>query len=455
MSTDEIRKRIELQRFDPMPIAIWLCRQFGVSDLWQIDPLQGRMETWRLMSPEMTTLVEVGSIVNAEKPVPNMSFELRNADQVAPRHGDESQRVQCLLAPNSDTCKWFRSPVPPQGGGGGGYDMDRVCIYGVQSIHTWSNLPITVDVRLNWLHSGLQRMYGYDRIARAYAIAGGGTLGANMEVSATAREGHDVRVFHLNMSSAGYLNGEFVATNALVNDSNLKNGIIELPADVCDASHLPVYRGPPPCPSYLIPKSEDKEEADRLRVLTENKWKNDFEQQIKDGKMRPTRTFYAIPVNHVLAWPLRDPSYLSQYKMHVETLQFRPPADNSLGLSAEQPILLYFLLADGYMPDLIRYYRETIMCGVDMRPLHHAGFEFVPRTERTQYGNDIPEHVKRVQGVISVRAYLTYRVPPKLTPEEQAQLIPTLSPGFPSCSQWVSDKQRVDAALKAYEEKNT
>jgi hypothetical protein len=256
------------------------------------------------------------------------------------------------------------------------------------------------------------------------------------------------------MSPVGFLNGEFVATNALVHESNLKNGIIELPAEVCDASHLPVYRGVPPCPSHYIPKSDNPEEAERLRTLTENKWKADFEQQIKDGKMRPTRAFYAIPVNHVLAWPLRDPSYLSQYKMHVETLQFRPPTDNPLGLSSEQPILLYFLLADGYMPNLINHYRETIMCGVDMRPLHEAGFDFVPRTERTQYGADIPEHVKRVQGVMSVRAFLTYRVAPKLNAEELAGLIPTLSPGFPSCSQWVSERQRVDAALKAYEETN-
>jgi hypothetical protein len=264
---------------------------------------------------------------------------------------------------------------------------------------------------------------------------GGAIAGAYMRFGATTKEGADVEAVPVREEiDHGFLNRFAAATLALVNESNLRNGIIEIPYDVCVAAGLPVYRGPPPPPSdwqgdpQVWVERWERDTADRHRI----------------------RCFYAVPVNHVLAWPLRNEQYAIRRRLPSLRFQFVPPAQAGMGA---EPVLLYYLLADLHMNGVESEFRRVWMGKVDMRPLSSLSFDLIPECNRAQYPN-ISAETEAVAGVATVRSYITYLAPePGLTAEVISQLIPTLCPGFPEPGGWIPYDPEELTALQMAEQK--
>lgn len=395
-------------------LAIFFCKLFRVNDVWQINPRQGRRETWSLMSELQTLGVEVGSVMHAPStPIRTFQFHL---DQKP-----EEQAVRCPLAGDTPLCRFLNQPKG---------DTEHMALINVTTRGVWGNLPINMAVRFPFYHvaEGGKRAE-LDRLMHE----AGAISGAYMDFAATPKDGRDVLHVPLQEQPGyGFLNRQAVATLALVNEDNLRNGIIPIPYEVCVAARLPVFRGPPPPPSHM----EDKVEIWNEHWLKANADKHRIQM------------FYAVPINHVLSWAMRNEAYATKKRLPFLRFQFVPPPHAGMG---KDPVLLYFLVADFHMDGLINEFRSVWLNKIDMRPLQSLSFDLIPETNRALYPQ-IAKETELVAGVCMVRSYLTYMTPePGLTPQMLAELIPTLSGGFPEPGAWVPYDPDEVAAIQRLE----
>jgi hypothetical protein len=233
---------------------------------------------------------------------------------------------------------------------------------------------------------------------------------------------------------------------------------------VCLEANLPVFRGVPDPPEmFLVHALEamtlgkdghtkavlSEEQKMEARQHLSQKFKQNWEANADpNGRMN---TFFAIPINHLLAWCLHSEDYALQHGYRAEQFRFIPPPNNE-GIPQE-PIVLYYLIGDVMFHKLVAEFKRVWMNNVDMRPLTSMAFEFLPQLDRTRYPQ-IPKDVKTVQGVMSLRSYVTYLVPPKLNRDTIDALAPTLVPGFPSCHQWGLDEIAQQMAIERHLETN-
>lgn len=392
-------------------LARFFCERFRVVDVWQINPRQGRTEAWTLMGAPRTLGVEVGSVNNGGgEEIKTFRFRL-SSEQA----DSEAQKVVCQLVP-SPLCRFLG---PPKG------DLQHICLFNVITRGVWCNLPIEMAARFPFypIGDGGQREALDKLMGEAGAVAG-----AYMRFASTAKDGADVETIPVREEiDHGFLNRFAAATLALVTDRNLRNGIMPIPYDVCVAAGLPVFRGPPPPPSQF--------EGDAQT------W-NEHWLRVTEGQHR-IQCFYALPVNHVLAWALRDEEYAARKRLPSLRFQFVPPAHAGMGAD---PVLLYYLVADLHMQQMEEEFRRVWMGKVDMRPLSALSWELIPNCNGAHYPA-IPKDTEAIVGVAMLRSYLTYLAPePGLTEDAIAELIPTLCPGFPEPSAWIPyDREEMTA----------
>jgi len=393
-------------------LARYLCIYFRVTDVWKIDPRQGRVEAWTLMIEgagqgaavgikPRTLAVEVGSVLQMDaKSIETFKFAI---------DGDPLQQVvRCPLVNNTPRCRFLS---PPRG------DLEHVCLLNVVTRNVWCSTPVSMAARFPFYPVGDK---GKREALDKLQLEGGAVPGPYMQFGATPKDGADVDKVPVEESLVhGFLNRFYVATMALVNDSNLRNGVVPIPYAECLAAGLPVFKGPPPPPSDY--------EGD---VETWNR--NWLEHTAKEHRIQ---CFYAIPVNHVLAWGLRNEAYATRRKLPSLRFQFIPPAHAGMG---SNPVLLYFLVADLHFDFLVREVQQYWIGNVDVRPLASLSFELYPVCARSANPN-VPANIDTVGGVAALRSYLTYLAPDvgAVKPEEIPNLIPTLCPGFPEPDGWV------------------
>ena len=386
-----------------LALARFFCEHFRVTDVWKINPRQGRTEAWTLMGAPRTLGIEVGSVHVQGQEICPMRFRLSSESADA-----EAQCVRLPVVP-SQTCRLLGN-TPPQG------DLEHICLFNVITRGMWSNLPISLAVRFPFypIADGGQREALDKLMGEAGAVAG-----AYMRITPTAKEGADVEAVPVReQTDHGFLNRFAAATLALVTERNIRNGIVPIPYEACVVAGLPVFRGPPPPPSEWPHDAQS--------------WNERWLEATKD--QHRIQCFYAVPVNHVLAWALRDEQYAARRRLPSLRFQFVPPPHAGMGT---EPVLLYYLVADLHMLALEDEFKRVWMGKVDMRPLSTLRWEFVPDCNRAHYPS-IPAEMEAVQGVAMIRSYLTYLAPePGLNEDAIAQLIPTLCPGFPEPASWI------------------
>lgn len=447
-------EKLSAPQFDPRPVQEFICRAKKVPNLTTLanrpNGVFGHMsDAWSLMTAR-TIGVEVGS-VKRPNGASQCVFEFRMGE------GDRlSQAVHCPLIADSPTCRFLDDPqvprdkqwVNPASGQPIPGDLERISLYSCVVRHRWSSFPMHIDVRMGGQRNlkGVNAVQQQDELDRIYKAAGA-LEGGFMSITKTDGEG--IEVDNTPVSSVGTTHAPFVRTMALIDRSNIENGILCIPRDVCLAARLPIFKGTPePTEDELLAilsrlQLEDSAEGrQKLRDLKVEKWQEDRQK----FKGKDISCYYAVPVMHVLAWCLHSEDYCQQHQIFREMLRFVPH-------EGADPVALYFLVNDVQYHSMLQSFFDDIegpAGKIDVRPLSEVSFEFVPYTDAARYPNELQEG-QSIKGVVALRAHLTYMMPPQgLTAQVKATLAPTLAPGFISSAVHVDDEAMREMALERH-----
>jgi hypothetical protein len=175
--------------------------------------------------------------------------------------------------------------------------------------------------------------------------------------------------------------------------------------------------------------------SDDRKVRFQSKWMAEAEKR----NMFPISHYYAVPINHVLAWGLQSKEYATLHRVDREEFYFTPATSSTekiKGPLGAGDILLYYLVSNVSMKALRADFAQHWMGKVDQRPLNSMGFDVVPLTGARRYPG-LPLDTQHVTvDTLMVRSTFSYMVAPKLSRAQVANLAPTLSPTFPACRDW-------------------
>lgn len=413
-------------------IERFLCAHHGVASLADMTPFGKRVDCWRVMAPvtlAVETKVPAGQVFHLKTPAESNAVSIRLGDTV------NAKRLDSHLPPPALAFKHPQTKQPIE------VDLDHVYPFSVITRHVRSNVPIPVAVRLNFYHQSLNKLEKQEEHDELLAI-GGAIKGAYTSVSATPAYGEDVEVAGLKRRQFSYCNEFFVSTMALVNEDNLKHGIVKIPPEICKEAGLLIFQGVPEPPKDW----EDAELAEGLGAMDISeddrsaKFKAKWTAEAEKRKMFPICHYYAVPINHVLAWGLHSKEYAASHKVSREEFYFTPPLpkDKSLpkGPLGAGDILLYYLVSDVSMKAMHEDFQEHWIGKVDCRPLNDMGIDMIPMTGARRYPGLPPDTEQVTVDTLMVRSTFAYMVAPKLSREQIANLAPTLCPTFPSCRDW-------------------
>jgi len=410
------------ERFDYMPIATFLCHQHKVSDVRFINPFPNMVHAHTI--PRKTVLGV------------NLNAQIRDANHT----------VTCLL----DQTTWKGPALPkepffhPVTGLAMDHDVNEkgVCIFNITCRHYKMSAPedSLVAVRLNFYNKHTSELQETKKMDQMFAAAGA-VRGGFAYLSPTT--GKDINEIPMPQIPFGYQNDHFTKTFMMVDDTNLMNGIITIPHDVCVSARLPVWKGVPPEPDerMLINILKSLKIADPIKEQEQRaefvqKYQSDFMEAHKNDKK--STFFYAVPRKHVLAWAYASEAYMAQFDFKVEYFRF-------IHADTKKTKLLYYLVPNAPFEESLKFFKESFLGKIDRHPLKDIGFEFVPVSLPPNSGANI-----------EFRSFFTYYSIPYLNPQTIRCLAPTLCKGFPLCHNWSEDEMAMQlAAERANEERES
>lgn len=410
-------------------IERFLCVYHGVTDLSKMTPFGQRVSCWQVMRPVTLTVetqVPKGHVFQLKGPAEAQKVSV---------HLNEAKRLDSHLPTPKLAFKKPGTQDPME------VDLDRVYPFSVITRHVRSNVPIPVAIRLNFYHQHLNVLEKQEEHDELLAI-GGAIKGAFTSVSATPPYGEDVEVASLKRRQFSYCNEFFVSTMALINEDNLYHGIVKIPPDVCKTAGLRIFEGiPEPPDDWVIADALEMMDIskDERSAQFKAKWVEEAEKQ----KMFAISHYYAVPINHVLAWGLQTKEYAAAHKVDREEFYFTPPPTQGggggvkpKGFLGAGDILLYYLVSDVSMKAMREDFDKHWVGKTDQRSLNSMGFDMIPMTGAKRYPG-LPQDTESVTvDTLVVRSTFSYMVAPKLSRAQVANLAPTLSPTFPSCRDW-------------------
>lgn len=429
------------QRFNWRNVKAFLCRYHGVTDPSEIRPYGGMPDAHSFMRP--VQLCVESTLTDAQ-----FSF-----DRTA-----EEQCVSRAIVPSADALPRVKAKRPDTGAELAD-DINRVYVFSIITRHVKSTVPIHVAVRLNFYHASLP-----DTVRERDAInaAAGGIRGEYTTIEGcTNAAGIDLAVAPLPRLDFGTSNEFCVATMALIDETNLMNGIVPIPHEVCELLGLPVYKehGWEP---VLTPEALEQElrKVDRFdspeqRAEAIGYIRAAFNARVAQlgaaraaavAAQKTVSSYVAVPANHVLAWGLCSADFAVEHELPVTPFEF---------VHKGIAVLLYFLVDNVSFARITKLVREAWMSKIDARPLSSVAFEFLPKVasgaDRARMYPDVPAEVREVRGSIAMRSYISYQVAPVLSAVQRAQLAPVRHPKFPPSGRFVrgpGGAAEIDAAVR-------
>jgi hypothetical protein len=421
--------------FNWLELAKFFCTFHRVSDVCHIHLYGvGAVEGWTLSKPNTIGVeYKISGQFNMEKPA-------------------EEQVVKMLLPQAKHLYKsaqpkeLFVNPITKQSMES---DLENVSFFQVACRAYSSTLPIPVVVRMNWEHTSQSSLEGTS-VADDIFAAGGAVRGGFVLLEPT-EDGKEEPLQSLPMPELdhGYQNSVFAQTFAYINETNMRNGIVEIPTEVCRAANLPVWNGvPAPSEEFILQqfqslKIEDpaSEKAQNVREEVVQQYGEQYMDQFTEENSKKITHYYALPVNHVLAWGYSSDDYRSERGHRVYRFTYRGKKDSD-------PTVLYYLVPNPLMEHLLEEATDVWLNKVDRRPLDSVGMEFIPHVT-PKY-----EKVTSKTGTVSLRTYYSYVSGPALQQETINKLAPTMSPDFFPCQFWNRQDMARKAALEAFERQN-
>jgi len=301
------------------------------------------------------------------------------------------------------------------------HDLNNAMIVNANTRHCkfLCDKKVNIQVRLNFDHEPWAKLQGTDEHDKLTEDAGG-VKRAFLMISPTGSEGKDLTNVPLVELNFGYTNSEFTRTMALINETNLRNGIIEIPNQVCVDAGLNVFgrRKLPELSDQELEKmisgmnlENKEEEKQRIR-------QQDLQAKYDQFKDVPKiQTFFAVPHNHIIAWGYQSREYAQQHNHNFEVFVCN--------------YFKYFLIPDIYFHATFKSILEFWVGKVDKRPITSVGFELIP---------DLPKG-ESVKASIELQSYFHYwTVPSGLSSDNINKLAPMLSPEFLPCDNWSMDE---------------
>ena len=380
-------------------LANYFCKLHGVSDVPQIVPFRGAVAAWQI--PRETKLATNMVRKNVEV---NLGSPQKLPLTFTPDAWLNDPQPKEKFAPNVDTI------------------LDMVCIYDISAKHYEITHPIPWQLKLNYYHEGHAKFEDtkqQDKIFAAASAIGEAAI-FNMMPGKS-----DINVPALISQDSGYLNAGYVRTFALINETNLKNGVIHIPQDVCIKAKLPVFTGDFYPHEALVEESITTnlcKKGSKEYAMKRDKFRDWFKAQREQeyANVPRIKSFYAIPASHVLAWGYASQKYLAHTGQRAEQFGYYN--------EGKQFVVVYYLVADLFYESNLRALKETLMGKVDVRPLTSAGFDLIPITNSPFV--EIPPEAKVATGDISLQAFVSFFSMPAMPADYVSALAPELSPDF-------------------------
>jgi hypothetical protein len=437
-------EKLKDEKFDWLTVADFLCRHFNVRDVPFIDPfVKHRVNAW-----EVLNVTVLGAEINKDlsfyiDPTKKMDFD---GQAVNVGLGEENvvnlltdpQPRQPFIHPNTG------KPMPS--------DLENVYIYSIACRKYSHNLPVSIAPRLNYYPRGmseLQEMQERDGIIKAAGGIGGGFT----QLEPTNGESRDLQTVPMPELSFAYQNRYFVRTWSLIDETNIRNGLVVIPPEVCARAGLPLQKTSKiEAPEDLIltqfkmMKIEDitSEEANKVRQEVNDRHREDVLKGLKN--VEPIEFYYAVPINHVLAWGYTSEDYMMERKHCAYKFKYVPPVEENGKNPIPDPIVLFFLVPNTLIEANIKSALEYMVKKSDKQSIKRVGFEFMPNPTKAQ----LPSEPTPCQGQLMLRTYISYYSGPKLQPATIANLAPTTCPNFPLCREWSREELAKNQAIEQY-----
>lgn len=396
-------------------ISQFLCTHHGVANIWDFIPFGNRYLAFEMLRPVTLTV---------ESTLHNVVFSPNDPPETQvitlPVVNDPARGTRFLDSAEPAPGRRFKHPETEQPMP---LDFDRVFPYSVVTRHLASSVPWPVAMRLNFYHQGkelLERRAEHD----AMMAAGGAIRGAYVTINPTGAGGQDVEVAAMPYEPFAFRNDFFTGTMALVNESNLQNGVVTIPPNVCIQAGLPVFQG------RIIDTL-----ADAMMDMSISETEQKLMETAKKRELKPISDWRAIPINHVLAWGMQSNEFARERGLRVYPFSYSPNVPPDKDGKRPDDITLYYLIDNVAYAQLLEYFRVAWMDKVDARPLSSIAFELLPiqAQELQRRQGQVPDIAC---GNLKVQSSISYMVAPKLSKEQIAVLAPALYPEFPSCRQW-------------------
>lgn len=406
-------------KFDYLKLATFFCRVTNKRDVRFIDPFEGMVHAHTI--PQETVLQ-----VNIKK-------------QWVP---SESGIISCPLDP--DVFRNSPQPTTPFKHPIKGHPMEHdvngrgVGVFNVTCRHYELLGPedTLYAVRLNFYNEYVAQLQETREQDKMYEAAGS-IRGAFAYLSPTAPGGKDIQNIPLPNLSFGYQNKQYTKTFMLLDETNLMNGIITIPFEVCVECRLPVWRNQAPEPDERLITSilnslkiTDPEEAKTKRTNLVKQMQDNFMESVKDAKK--STYFYAVPANHVMAWAYGSEAYMAQFDFRVEQFRF-------VDADTKQTKLLYYLVPAVPFEESRDFFKNIMLGKVDRKPLKDLGFDLVPVKDTSKSTEPVS---------FTFRSFFTYYSVPFLAPGTIKCLAPTLCEDFPLCHNWSEDEMEMQLAVE-------
>jgi len=286
----------------------------------------------------------------------------------------------------------------------------------------------------------------------------GGLRHASLAFKANTKEERDQHVLHIqHIDDRGgfgrinfhYSNPEFMVMTRLLNpEGNLKDGLVQIPAEVCEEAGYELYDEELALEMHLkekrerekiiqskMPEKEEEEEQDGAEAMDTS------EQEISDKERAASvylnvpedqkiRTWYAMPYDHVLSWCFHTSDVQRKSMgLHCRILNIQEDYTNPITNKPDKRNKPFcWIVPDSTIHGLVKEYTRAWHDRVDVRnSLLDAGVVIAPPLKAQG-------DLKNVKIRMRFNAYVIF-----WKPQAHAAVAPRLHPNFPQFMQFVPD----------------
>ena len=392
--------------FNSVPIEAFLCQHFGVRDINDIANFYGRGMTpgWRYMKHELVQ-VEYKLSVWAN------AFDLAHYERDHVYRlllGNENVSVKRTAHPDQN--KW---PVPHD------TNEEILYVYGA-SIGTYSLKGDRIGVRF----TAENRPFAQEQMVDVHdkTVQAAGMVSRVVTIIRPGEEELDTVL--MPVLEFGCASPELIRTTTLLNEQNIWNGLILLPADTCIKAGLRIR-------ANADDRAIDVDEEDIGQMLAALNLEPGTDEasaaakQYIDGAQEKfdhassgadqVKGYYFVPADHVLAWPHRSEL--------ADTSILAVSAPNKRGI-------IGYIIDDVRVKSGIEGVCKAWLGKQDPRPRTSVGLEIIPIVKV----DGMPYSIDCV-----INGSLRYFKGPKDV--DLRMVAPALSPDFPSVDKWKQKSQ--------------